>query len=65
VHPEVGELDNEKLLSRLQVGLAQGSRNHRFISKIWQDAGTFRIKRELPHSSARGKILPVHIKQKN
>jgi hypothetical protein len=65
VHPEVGELDNEKLLSRLQVGLAQGSRNHRFISKIWQDAGTFRIKRELPHSSARGKIFPVHIKQKN
>jgi hypothetical protein len=64
VHPEVGELDNEKLLSRLQVGLAQGTRNHRFISKIWQDAGAFRIKRELPHPSARGKILPVHIKQK-
>jgi hypothetical protein len=65
VHPEVGELDNEKLLSRLQVGLAQGSRNHRFIAKVWQDAGAFRIKRELPHASARGKILPLHIKQKH
>ena len=65
VHPDVGELDNEKLLSRLQKGLALGSRNHRFISRIWQDAGAFRIRRAIPHASARGKILPLHIRQKN
>jgi len=65
VHPEVGDVNETKLLSRLQQGLAQGSRNHRFISKIWQDAGAFRIRRAIPHASARGKILPLHIKQKN
>jgi hypothetical protein len=64
VHPELGELDNEKLLSRLELGLAQGSRNHHFISKVWRDAGIFRIKRELPHASSAGKIWPLYIKQK-
>jgi len=64
VHPEVKNVNEEKLLRRLQQGLAQESRNHRFISKIWQDAGTFRFRRAIPHTSARGKILPLHIRQK-
>jgi hypothetical protein len=64
VHPGVGGLDETKLLARLQEGLGQGSRNHRFVSKIWKDAGTFRIRRQMPYASARGKILPLHIKQK-
>jgi hypothetical protein len=62
IHPAVGELDEAKLLIRLQQGLACGSRNHGFISKVWQDAGTFRVKREVPYASARGKILPLHLK---
>jgi hypothetical protein len=33
VHPDIGDLDDGKLLLRLQAGLAQGSRNHRFITK--------------------------------
>ena len=65
VHPEVGDINELKLLSRLQQGLAQGSRNHRFMSKIWQNADTFRIRREAPYASARGKVLPLHIKQKH
>jgi hypothetical protein len=64
VHPNVGELNESRLLSRLQQGLAQGSRNHRFMSKRWQDADTFRIRRETPCASARGKVLPLHVKQK-
>ncbi|MDH3444178.1 MAG: hypothetical protein OEN50_09675 [Deltaproteobacteria bacterium] len=64
VRPNVKELNEKKLLLRLMQGLASGSRNHRFISQIWQDAGTFRIRRELPHASPRGKVLPLHIKQK-
>ena len=62
IHPAVGRLDEARLLIRLQQGLARGSRNHRFISKVWQDAGTFRIKREVPYASARGKILPLRVK---
>ena len=65
IHPEIGDVDETKLLLRLQQGLAQGSRNHRFVSRIWQDAGTFRIRREAPYTSARGKTLPLYIKQKN
>jgi len=63
IHPKVGDLNEAKLLSRLQQSLAQGSRNHRFISRIWRDAETFRIRREAPYGSARGKILPLHIKR--
>jgi hypothetical protein len=64
VHPDVGDLDSEKLLLRLHRGLAEGSRNNRFMSGIWQDAGTLRIRREAPHTSARGKTLPLHIATK-
>ena len=64
VHPNVGELNEAKLLSWLEHGLAQGSRNHRFMAKIWQDADSFRIRREAPYASVRGKILPLHVKQK-
>jgi hypothetical protein len=62
VHPGVGALDEGRLLCRLRESLAQGSRGNRFMANLWQDAGTFRIKREIPHSSERGKILPLHIK---
>ncbi|HEY7320988.1 MAG TPA: hypothetical protein VIE89_25770 [Candidatus Binatia bacterium] len=61
VHPTVGELDESRLLARLQEGLAQGSRGNLFMSRLWQDSGTFRIKRAIPHASGRGKILPLHI----
>jgi hypothetical protein len=61
VRPEVGEVDEAKLLLRLEEQLAQGSSANRFQAKIWQDAGTLRVKRAVPHASARGKILPLHI----
>ncbi|MDH3442762.1 MAG: hypothetical protein OEN50_02460 [Deltaproteobacteria bacterium] len=61
VHPKIGDLDADKLLARLQQALAQDSRNHRFMTRVWQDAGTFRVRREVPYTSPRGKILPLHI----
>jgi hypothetical protein len=63
VHPAVGHLDEGKILVRLRAALADGSRTNRFTTWIWQDAGTFRIRREAPHMSARGKVLPLHISQ--
>jgi hypothetical protein len=62
VHPAVSGLNEVNLLARLQQAMAQGSRNNHFMSKLWQEAGTFRVRREPPHESARGKILPLHIK---
>jgi hypothetical protein len=61
VHPHVGILDEERLLSRLHEGLAQGSRGNRYMTKVWQAVGTLRIRRQAPHASARGKTLPLHI----
>ena len=62
VHPGVGDIDEPMLLSRLQQLLAQGSRNDRFMTTVWKDAGTFRIKRESPYTSERGKIFPLRIR---
>jgi hypothetical protein len=63
VHPEVPNLDEERLLRRLQGELAKGSRGNEFQVKVWQNARTLRIMRQEPHSSARGKILPLHIQR--
>lgn len=57
VHPDIGKVNDEMLLVRLRELLGDKPWHSRF----WQDAGTFRVKREAPHASARGKILPLHI----
>jgi hypothetical protein len=64
VHPDVQELNEERVLARLRAALANGSRGNRFMTGVWENAGTFRVKREIPHASPRGKILPLHIPQK-
>ncbi len=61
VHPAVEELDEERLLARLRSAFSDGSRGKRFTTGVWVNAGTLRVKREIPYASARGKILPLHI----
>jgi hypothetical protein len=61
VHPTVADLDEARLLARLQEALAESSRQQRFMAKVWQAAGTLRVRREAPYASPRGKILPLHI----
>jgi len=61
VHPAVGDLNEVGLLSRLQEALSAGSRGNRSMAKMWQGAGTLRVRREAPHASPRGKILPLHL----
>ena len=62
VRPDVGAVDETKLLSRLQHLLAQGSPNNSFMATVWKESGTFRIKRETPYASDRGKVLPLRIR---
>jgi hypothetical protein len=31
------------------------------MTKLWHNAGTLRVKREIPYASPRGKILPLHM----
>jgi len=61
VHPEVGSLDEESLIARLKEALAQGTKGNRFMAGVWQSAGTFRVRRQVPYSSPRGKIQPLHV----
>jgi hypothetical protein len=62
-HPQIGAIDEPKLLGRLRDELARRSWSHEFQTRIWQRAGTLRVKREPPFASARGKILPLHIRR--
>jgi hypothetical protein len=61
VDPVVGPLDEARVLEQMQETLAAGSRSSRFMTAIWQDAGAFRIRRETPHASARGKVLALRV----
>lgn len=61
VHPEVGTIDEHAVVSRLRQSLGRGSRNNRFMSEVWEHAGTFRVRRGVPHASGRGKVLPLHM----
>jgi hypothetical protein len=61
VHPQAGRVDEERLLARLKEALARGDKGGRFATGVWQNAGTFRIRRQTPFASRRGKIFPLHI----
>jgi hypothetical protein len=63
VAPTVASLNESKLLAKLQAALANGSRANQFMAKVWQQAGAIRIKRAVPHTSPRGKVLPLHVNQ--
>ncbi len=63
VHPDVGDVKEEKLLARLKKEIGKGSWNHELHCRIWERANSFRVKREVPHTSPRGKILPFHMRR--
>lgn len=63
VHPQAGDIDAVKLLARVRGELARGSRGRAFQMRVWDEAGTFRVKREAPVASARGKILPLQFRR--
>jgi hypothetical protein len=62
IDPSVGEIDEERVRSRLQNMFDTSPWGSRSIAKAWRGTGTFRVKRDAPRASARGKILPLHIK---
>jgi hypothetical protein len=63
VDPGVPNLDEKRLLRRLEEELSNGRWANQLQTRVWRDAGTLRIKREAPHASLRGKILPLHIER--
>lgn len=61
VHPALGSLDEERLVAWFQEALAGRSRGQQFMTRVWERAGTLRVRRHAPYASPRGKILPLHI----
>jgi hypothetical protein len=63
VDPRLGSVDETRLLACLQNGLARGSWGNEFQARVWEGAGTPRVRREPPVASARGKILPLQMRR--
>lgn len=49
------------MLERLAVELAKGSRSNRFMTGVWKDAGSLRVRGTPPMASARGEVLPLRV----
>ena len=63
VDPSVGAVDEERVRSRLQDMFDAGQWGNWSVAKAWRGTGTFRVKRDTPRASARGKILPLHLRR--
>ncbi len=61
VSPELGEVDEEQLVRTILAELAKENDSQRMMARVWADAGTLRVRRERPLTTARGKLLPLHI----
>lgn len=61
VDPAVGRIEEDRLRLRLYEIFANGGNGNRSMTYIWREAGAVKIRREVPHASVRGKILPLHI----
>ena len=62
VNPNIGNIDERELIHIILESLSQGTDVHRMMAKMWQESGTLRVLREKPHTTAAGKLLPLHIK---
>jgi hypothetical protein len=61
VNPRVGKIDEGEVVRTLLDGLARGGDRDSAWSRIWAQAGTIRVRRDLPLATARGKILQFHL----
>jgi hypothetical protein len=61
VSPSVGQVDEAAAVACVREALARGSDGSRMMAAVWETAGTLRVSRTEPSSTARGKILPLHI----
>jgi hypothetical protein len=60
VHPRLGPVDDDVVVSAVHAALARGNAAADMSRGIWRQARTLRVRREAPHSTARGKLLPLH-----
>lgn len=63
VSPGVGEIDEAELIQAVLTELGKGRDTQRMIAQVWSQAQTLRVKRAEPFVTARGKLLPLHIRK--
>ncbi|NLE94845.1 MAG: hypothetical protein GX600_04050 [Dehalococcoidia bacterium] len=63
VSPDVGEIDEHGLIDTVLGKLAEGEDTHRMMTHVWLESNTVRVRRTRPVTTARGKLLPLHIQK--
>jgi hypothetical protein len=61
--PEVGEIDEGKLVKTIIAELSKGNDTQRMMAEMWSQAEILRVKRQRPFVTAAGKLLPLHIQK--
>ncbi len=59
VRPDVGEMDENKIIEVVLAELRQGNDAYRMAAAIWSQTNTIRVKRMNPITTPRAKLLPV------
>lgn len=58
VSPDVGPLDESRLVETFLDELGALRSHYRFMTNLWAEAGVVRVQRRRPVATARGKVLP-------
>jgi hypothetical protein len=59
ISPELGDLDEKRLVAEFLTELGKVRRQYPFMVNQWVEADVFRVVRRRPLPTARGKVLPV------
>jgi hypothetical protein len=63
VSPTVGEIDEPDLAKTVLAELSKGKDTQRMMAEVWSQSKTIRVKRMLPITTARGKLMPLHVQK--
>jgi hypothetical protein len=61
ISPRVGAVNEEEVVAFVLAQLRKGNDSNRMMANIWTQANMLRVKRLEPYTTARGKLLPLHI----
>jgi hypothetical protein len=60
VSPRIGIQNEAEILEAVTIALKHSSTAAHLASALWKQAGTFRIRRQEPIWTPRGKFMPLH-----
>jgi hypothetical protein len=61
MHPRLGPVDERQLAETFLAELGGDGLLEGYMAKVWERAGTVRVRREPPRATRAGKILPFHL----